>query len=954
MERFTLERTSRIEFLDALLYEYKHLKTGMPVLILKNSDPNRAFMIQFRTLPTSDNGLPHILEHAVLSGSRKYDVKEPFVELLKGSLNTFLNAMTMPDRTLYPFSTTNQAEFYQLCDVYLDGVFFPNIHHDARILGQEGWHYRWNDEDELSISGVVFNEMKGALSQPEQMLFSELQTGLFDNAYGFVAGGRPEAIPGLTQAEFVDYHKRHYHPSNGAIFTYGDLDPQEVLTKMAQYLDQFDRAEWQGEMEKTPAFFAPKQRELPYSVMKKEPNQAIFGMAFAQGDYHNRLDNLGLRLLSLILFSMESSPIKSMLQAAGLVHDVFAQFEDGFLQPMTLIGCHGLERDDADFIAEAIMFELERLSDDGIDPEVVQAGINQWKFMLREGFQEGTSSKGISFGMDVLAQLDRGVAAAERLDYNGLTKQLEDKVADGYLEELIKKYFVDNTHRVDLLLWPDEKLAAREEAAWTKRIADIKHSLSEADIKASRAFQDSLTERQLTPDDPLKLEAMPRLDVADLSEDIEAIDLSKVDAPFEMYQTITRSKGISYLTLMIGLDDPGEENLSSVGILSALLTNLGTNNRSYQKLNSDIMKLTGGVQVSPQVFTKDGQSTLWLQLNLNVLDEYLSEAIELIFDVLESTSFDDLSRIENVLHQVQTGFESFLLSRGDIVSADLTAAQFEASAGWAQQINGAPVYQEIKALAKDPKRIKEWIPRLKSLFESIRAKDRLHLIYQGEQAEAVAKDIAQRSSHWPERGDQKALPKWSPVSKKEALIIPSSVAYAAKGFDYKQAGAHYSGQLLTAKQLIDTDYLWEKVRVLGGAYGSGLQLDPAGALVCTSFRDPRPAESLQVFGGIADYLEELELKDEDLAKYIIGTYGALNQPLNSDLIMGYAIRQVMEGFGDEDRRRIQQEVLATKPADLSALSSLFRQLADTSHETVLGSKRLCDELPEDFETTSLF
>lgn len=578
-------------------------------------------------------------------------------------------------------------------------------------------------------------------------------------------------------------------------------------------------------------------------------------MAFSQGDYRDRLESLGLRLLSVILFSMESSPVKTMLQTAGLVHDVFAQYEDSFLQPMMVIGCHGLERDDAEFISEAIMFELERLAEEGIDPEVVQAGINQWKFRLREGFQEGTASKGITLGIDVLAQLGRGIDPLLQLDYDGLTKELEAKLSEGFLEDLIRRYFVENPHRVDLLLWPDDKLAARQDAAWTKRLEDIKQGLSDEEVRKAKRFQASLSERQLTPDDPAKLSAMPRLDVADLSPAIEATDLERIEAPFEMYQLATRAKGINYLSLMIGLDDPGETEYATLGILSALLTNLATTNRSHQQLNSDIMKLTGGLQASPQVFHRAGETSVWLQLNLNFLDEYRLEDLELLFDVLENTRFEDVSQIENVLFQAQTGFESFVLSRGDIVSAELSAAQFDPAAGYLQQINGAPVYQMLKELTKDQAKIKAMLPRLEELFNAFRGRDRVRLFYQGDRAETIAQEIAGRFEDWPIKGETKKLPAWSAEANRRAYTIPSAVAFTAKGLDYRSVGGRYSGQLLSAKQLIDTDYLWEKVRVLGEAYGSALQLDPGGALVCTSYRDPKPVESLSVYQGIADYLD---------------------------------------------------------------------------------------------------
>lgn len=951
---FSLQRTSRIAILDALLMEYRHEKTGMPVLILQNEDPNRAMVLQFRTPPESDNGICHILEHSVLSGSRKYDIKEPFVELLKGSLNTFLNAMTMPDRTVYPFSTTNETEFYQLCDVYLDGVFFPNIYHDQRILGQEGWHYELGEEGELYISGVVYNEMQGALAQPDQKMFSELQSALYSNSYRFESGGKPEAIPQLTQEEFVDYHKRHYHPSNGAVFVYGDLQPEEVLGKLAEYLDAFEAAPNQVDLQRTEAFDAPRHMEMPYAVMQKEKGQAIFGLGYVQGDRQNLLDNLGLKLLSRILFSMESSPVKSMLQEAGLVHDVFAVFDETFLQPMMVVGCRGLEADEAEIVKDALQFELERLAEEGIDPEIITAGINQWKFALREGFQEGASSKGITFGIEALANIDRGVDPVEKLDYAHLTQQIEDLSKEGYFEDLIRKYFLENQHRVELLLWPDEHLAAKEDEALFEKFDAIKEELSAEDVEKLLDFQESLYQRQMTPDDPEKLAKLPRLSVSDLGDDLESIELSPGHGAFPSYRVKNLHKGISYVSLLLALDPPQEEELSQLGLLAPLLGALATKEKSYQKLNSAISQYTGGLHVSPRVMQQGEDTKLYLQIQVNYLDEYHQQALDLLFEVLEETQFDSAERIQNVFRQMQSGMESYFMNRGDRVASEILMGQLNTAEHYVQRIAGAQAYQELKGLNRDESLLQGYSQKMKILYQSLLARDRITVFYQSEQPQAIEKTIGEKIAHWPEKGEVKTLVRAEDEEKALSAILPSSIAFAAKGCSFQGGKKDYRGEMLVAKQMIDTDYLWENVRVLGGAYGVGLTLDPAGFMVCSSYRDPQPGTSLRVFSEIPQYLRSLDLSREELETYILGTYGSIHQPLTSDMAMGYAITEVLGDFREADRRRLQKEVQETTLESISALAEVFGSIEKTHHEVVLGSRRLVDQLPEEFTKLPLF
>lgn len=953
MQQFNLERTSEIKLFGGTLYEYRHAATKAPVLLLKNEDPNRAFTMQLRTLPESDNGIMHILEHAVLSGSQKFDIREPFSELLKGSLNTFLNAMTFTDRTVYPFSTINETEFYHLLDIYLDGVFFPSIYNDERILGQEGWHYELSPKGELSISGVVYNEMQGLISQPDMRLAEGLQSALYDNEARFNPGGLPSAIPSLTQEEFLRYHSKYYHPANASLFFYGDLNIEDILERVGEVFERFEPQEKPADLEKTPAFTSPRRAEMSYPVSKREPRQASFGLAFAQEDCTDLPDNLAMKLLVDMLFSMESSPIRTMLLDSNLVTDVFAYYDDGLQQPMTLVGFKGLERDEADLVQEAIFFELERLAEEGLDPELITAALNQWKFRLRSGFQEGSASRGIAAGIDVLASLDRGVAAADRFAYEKNLEAVEEKINEGYLKELIRTQFLENQHRVSGVLSPDEKMQEREEKAFQEEMRQRKEAMSEEELQEIVRFSEALAQRQKTPDDPEKLAKLPSLRRSDLSEETESLGLEWKEEE-GIYALKSQSRGISALSLFFPMDDPGEENLFHVGALALLLGNLATKKRSQTTISNDLMKYTGSFNALPRIKKMPQGLVLGIQFEIRYLDEYREPALELLFEILQETDFSNASRIETLLRAHQTSFEGFLMEEGDMVAAERLSAQFEAPSYFLQKVDGIDALLQLKELLQDPSRIEsDVIPSLKSLSASLLSEDRVIAIYQGESLGETAPILKKALQALPTREEALALAPFTPYEKKEIFIAPMSLSFAAKGMNFIEQGYAYSGALHVAKQLLENTYLWENVRVLGGAYGVGMNLKYTGHLSATSYRDPKPAATLETFRGIRDYLKNLTLSERELEKLIIGAYGALTKPLIDEMRLQHAYDEVFDGFTEEHRARIRAEVLEVKLNDLSSLHPLFDALAKSNQEVLLSSKRLSSTVGEGFEITTI-
>ena len=465
MKKFRLIKVESISKPRAEIFTYEHIKTGALAVHIDCDDRERAFTIQFRTLPYSDNGICHILEHSVLAGSRKYNVKEPFVELLKGSMNTFLNAMTFPDKTVYPFSTVNEKEFFNLMDIYLDAVFFPNIYRDENIMAQEGWHYEIDENEDLSINGVVYNEMKGVLSQPDQVLYQEIQSNLYDNVYRYNSGGNPNSIPELGQEEFEEFHRKYYHPSNSVTALYGDMDIEKALDKLDEYFDEFERVKKAETVPETEAFDKPKKIYTSYPVMRKESSQCMAGIGLVQGSYRNIKDNVGLKILTDVLFMQESSPVRNMLLDSGLVHDVYAMFDDSLVQPMSIIVLRGMEEDFADTVLESVQFELERIHKEGIDRELVEASINQWKFSIREGFEGESMPKGIILGMDAISNMDRGQDPSEKINYEAIIDSIEEIFERGYMEELLEKYYLKNTHRISVIMLPDDKAMNRKRSS---------------------------------------------------------------------------------------------------------------------------------------------------------------------------------------------------------------------------------------------------------------------------------------------------------------------------------------------------------------------------------------------------------------------------------------------------------------------------------------------------------
>ncbi|MDO5738437.1 MAG: insulinase family protein [Eubacteriales bacterium] len=960
MQKFKIVRTGRIESIPANYTEYRHEKCNTPVLFLDMEDKNKTFAIQFRTLPESDNGVCHVLEHAVLAGSKKFDVKEPFVELLKGSMNTFLNAMTFPDKTVYPFATTNSQELLNLMDIYLDGVFFPNIYRNEDILRQEGHHLELTEDGRLQVVGVVYNEMRGVMAQPEQRLQQTMQTALYDNVYKYNSGGEPEVVTSLSQKELLDFHSKYYHPSNAQIMLTGELDHEQVLAKIDEYLDQFEPAEIVASVEPTEAFDNVKRLNGRYAVAKKEAGQDIFGISYAQGSYDSLVDNLALKLLTNILFMMSSSPVRNVLLESGLVKDLSASFEDSLLQPMCSITLKGLDENDLDTVREALNFEFNRLVEEGIDEELKQAALNQWRFALKEGLDGGFMPKGLLFSIDGLCHWDRGLDPVEKLDYTKLLDEVEKRLPDGYLEELLKREFIQNKHAVELLLSASEKLmqekVSEEEAELQARL----EAMSEAELAEVKKIQEQLRERQSKPDDPEKLAAIPVLSVADLKREIDPLKYELVEAKElpgqKVIQINAPADGISYLQLAFPLPDLKLKEWRLLNFLSMCLGALSTEEHSFSELANQMMIKTGGIFVSPSFYEEEDGLRAYIQVAVKALDEEMLSAIELVEEIIYKTEFTDLERLANLLYMQLSNTEMSFIEAAERVANERLASYYSQKAAVAEEVYGIEAFREAKKIAEGfPDSLADFSRDLTELYLKLFRSAEVQISYRGQsRAEvltATSRIIGDKLGQVD--GDGRKFPEFKEEAKNEAFIIPSEVSFIAQGYNLHNLGQKLTGAMLIAQKLIETDYLWEQVRIFGGAYGCNMALNRDGHLAFVSYRDPKVMATLQAYKGIPEYLAKISERIDSLDKFIISTIGQLDRPLSSAQEADQVVRAVHEGITEAKRQKLRSEVLDCKFEDITALAPIFQELLDKNMICAVGSPKLISEGKEVFTETEI-
>ena len=951
----------RVEDVQSDGFILRHKKSGARIAILSNNDDNKVFYIGFRTPPEDETGVPHIIEHTTLCGSKKFPVKDPFIELAKGSLNTFLNAMTYPDKTVYPVASCNDQDFKNLMDVYLDAVFNPNITKYEEIFKQEGWHYELTGkDDELKINGVVYNEMKGAYSSPDEVLSSQIYRSLFpDNTYSKDSGGNPEYIPKLTYEAYLDFYHKYYHPSNSYIYLYGDMDVVERLEWLdKEYLSLYDYKKVNSEINKQPAFDKIKNVEAQYSITMddSQENKTYLSYNRVVGDTLDEMLYQAFDVLDYALVSSPGAPVKQALIDAGIGDDVYGSYDAGILQPVFSFVAKNANASQADEFESIIESTLKEVVKTVINKEALLAGINSSEFKFREA-DFGQFPKGLLFGLNCLdSWLFDDMKPFIHLECLGTFAKLRKAVDTDYFEKLIQEYLLDNTHGSSVTVKPKRGLGNEREEALAKELSDYKASLSDEEIKKLIEDTEHLKKYQEEPSSDEDLRKLPMLTRADMKKN--AMPFSNIEDELLDVKVVRHdieSNGIDYISFLFDAGDFAQSELGYLGFFTNALGLVSTEKYSYTDLANATNIYTGGISTGtashPDI--KDRNNFVFkFEVKLKVLEKNLDKALELMEQMLLTSDFTDTKRLGELVAQIKARLQANLSSSGHLVAAMRSMSSFSRYALYQDELKGIAFYRSIchieKELSESPKSVSD---KLAAIAKKLFARNRMLISFTGNnEAYGNAKPSLEKVIAGFDK--MSAIGNQAEVhfnTAKEAFIDASQIQYVAKTGDFICEGYEYTGALRLLRIILSYDYLWINVRVKGGAYGCMNTFLRSGESYFVSYRDPNLSDTLDVYDKIPEYIKSFSPDERDMTKYIIGTFSALDTPMNPEAKGSRSLSAYLEGITYEQIQKERNEILNAQPEDIRRLADLVEAVLKKDSICVIGNENMIKESAGLFE-----
>lgn len=951
----------RVEDVQSDGFILRHKKSGARIAILSNNDDNKVFYIGFRTPPEDETGVPHIIEHTTLCGSKKFPVKDPFIELAKGSLNTFLNAMTYPDKTVYPVASCNDQDFKNLMDVYLDAVFNPNITKYEEIFKQEGWHYELTGrDDELKINGVVYNEMKGAYSSPDEVLSSQIYRSLFpDNTYSKDSGGNPEYIPKLTYEAYLDFYHKYYHPSNSYIYLYGDMDVVERLEWLdKEYLSLYDYKKVNSEINKQPAFDEIKNVEAQYSITMddSQENKTYLSYNRVVGDTLDEMLYQAFDVLDYALVSSPGAPVKQALIDAGIGDDVYGSYDAGILQPVFSFVAKNANASQADEFENIIENTLKEVVKTGINKEALLAGINSSEFKFREA-DFGQFPKGLLFGLNCLdSWLFDDMKPFIHLECLGIFAKLRKAVDTDYFEKLIQEYLLDNTHGSSVTVKPKRGLGNEREEALAKELSNYKASLSDEEIKKLIEDTEHLKKYQEEPSSDEDLRKLPMLTRADMKKN--AMPFSNIEDELLDVKVVRHdieSNGIDYISFLFDAGDFAQSELGYLGFFTNALGLVNTEKYSYTDLANATNIYTGGISTGtashPDI--KDRNNFVFkFEVKLKVLEKNLDKALELMEQMLLSSDFTDTKRLGELVAQIKARLQANLSSSGHLVAAMRSMSSFSRYALYQDELKGVAFYRSIcrieKELSESPKSVSD---KLAAIAKKLFARNRMLISFTGNNeaygnAKPSLEKVIAGFNKMSAVGNQAEV---HFNTAKEAFIDASQIQYVAKTGDFICEGYEYTGALRLLRIILSYDYLWINVRVKGGAYGCMNTFLRSGESYFVSYRDPNLSDTLDVYDRIPEYIKSFSPDERDMTKYIIGTFSALDTPMNPEAKGSRSLSAYLEGITYEQIQKERNEILNAQPEDIRRLADLVEAVLKKDSICVIGNENMIKESAGLFE-----
>lgn len=947
-QNYALIKEEPIEELDGTGCLLRHKKTGARVVVISNKDDNKVFQIGFKTPPKDDTGVPHILEHSVLCGSREFPMKDPFVELVKGSLNTFLNAMTYPDKTVYPVASQNDKDFFNLVHVYLDAVFYPNIYQKPEILKQEGWHYDLESADApIHYNGVVFNEMKGVFSSPDQQLARIIQKSLLpDTPYGFESGGDPAAVPDLTYEGFLDFHRTYYHPSNSYIYIYGDMDPDEYLEFIHEhYLKDFDEKTVDSSWNMQAPFEEPKRIEEYYPVGENdaEEEKTYFAYNAVIGTSLDRELYLAFQILNRALFGAPGAPVKKALQEAQIGKDVSSSYDNGIEQPIfSVIAQEAAEEQEKEFV-RIIEENLKKIAEEGIPKRSLTAAFNFYEFRYKEA-NFGRFPKGLMYGLQMY---DSWLYDDEKpfihIKTNEIFETLRGKMETGYFENLIRTYLLDNPHKSIVVMKPKKGLQKEKDQQEADKLKTYKDSLSKEEIDELVEETKRLKEIQETPSTKEELEKIPVLDIEDIRKEIKPLSSKEEEAGgvkvlWHPYFT----NQICYLKLAFDMSYVPMELAPYASLLTEVLMGVDTEQRDYQELGNEISIETGAIAASMDVLPRGKEDFLpMFTVKTKCFYPKTEKAFELMEEIVFESKLDDKKRLKEIMGQIYTNLKMMLTESGHKTAASRAMSYFSGYAQYKEVIQGISMFESVKNWYENfDEEYENIVNGLEQARQAIFQKQNMIVSYTGKEKEPEF--LTESLSHFAGRlypdQEREAGIAVACSRRNEGFATAGGVCYVACAGNFMDQGFEYTGALKVLQMIFSYEYLWIQLRVKGGAYGCMCSFGNQGDSMFVTYRDPNLTETYDVYDHAAQFVEEFDADERDMKKYIIGTISNMDMPMGPDDMGARSFNAYLMGRTEEELQKDRDQVLGCTRDDIRALAPLVKAVVDAGNRCCIGNE----------------
>lgn len=942
---FRLVNKEEITDINSVGYLFRHEKSGARLMYIENDDDNKVFFISFKTPPEDDCGTPHIIEHSVLCGSGKYPVKDPFNELAKGSLNTYLNALTYSDKTVYPIASRNDKDFMNLMDVYMDAVFDPMILKHREIFMQEGHHpHLENEDDALEVKGVVYNEMKGAFSDPDRYLDAAINTALFtDSPYRFESGGDPDKIPELTYEKFIEFYKKYYHPSNSYIYLFGKMDIEEKTAYLdREYLSKFDVQPIDNGIKHQKSPDKIIRKEEFYPVIEKGENEAMYAAGFIVGSSCDEEKSLGYSILSYILMDTNASPVRKALTEGGFCSDTEGWFDPSMLDTVFTIAAKGAKENAAAEFEKTVTDELKRLSEEGLDKELVNSAVNAFEFMLSEE-NFGYKPRGLYYGLKTMNSWLHKENPFETFRFKKHIESIRAKIDSGYFEELIADGMVNNNAAVFVSLQPKAGMQSELDEAERKRLDEYKNSLSSEKIENTVKETRGLLEFQSAEED---LSVMPYLKLDDIDKKAEVIESGIRDGA--LYVPCD-TNGIIYADLSFSTDHIPAEDYNYIGLLSDLIGRLDTEKYGFNELPTKVDMYTGGISANCAAhYGETGETQKIIRISAKALSRNADTLKKLIDQTVNKMLFDKTDSIRLIIKDRISKLENYLTQNGHMTAVGRAMSCFSESHAYKEATKGVDYFKFLCRLDKELS--ERDIKKLKETAEKVFRGSSLTLGISCEETDF--KKAAEILGLFPKAGLIGRAETGAMKQTAEGIVTPGKIQYVAKAADFKKAGFKYSGKMRVLKNIIDLEYLWNIVRVQGGAYGCGCDFLKSGAMYMYSYRDPNLKRTLDIYDKAGDFIESFNADEKAMTNYIIGAINSIDRPLSKEARLQTAVIRHMAGTTAESLQRRRDELLSSTVDDIRAYAPMLRLMKNSPYICVIGNGESINNEGDIFESVT--